>query len=329
MTTTDGRPIGGQIADPLPACLVAATAAPSIHNTQPWLFRLREDGVDVLVDRRRQLHTVDPEGREMHISVGAALFNLRVALGAHGRRADVWLVPEWSDDALVARVVVGKRIEVTTAARALYDAIGCRHTNRRPFADARLAEPVLAEFETAARLEGATLRVPTDHLRSAVTSLIRTADHRLRDDAEYRAELAAWTTPPGIGRRDGVPRSAFGPRDTDGALPMRDLSLGHGAPTALVEFERDPTLGVLYTEGDDPRAWLQAGAALQRVWLTATIRGVAATPLTQTIEVPELRKLLADSTHGVVQSVLRLGYPLAAVRPTPRRALDEVLLPAE
>ena len=37
-------------ADVLRAGLVAATAAPSIHNTQPWLFRLREDGVDVLVD---------------------------------------------------------------------------------------------------------------------------------------------------------------------------------------------------------------------------------------------------------------------------------------
>jgi hypothetical protein len=52
------------------------------------------------------------------------------------------------------------------------------------------------------------------------------------------------------------------------------------------------------------------------------------TPLTQTVEVPELRRLLTDATDGMVQSVLRLGYPLAAVRPTPRRGLDELLLPA-
>src|SRR5262245_5767701 len=66
-------------------CLTAAAAAPSIHNTQPWLFRPRGDAVDVLADRRRRLATLDPEGREMFVSVGAAVFNLRVAVRAHGR----------------------------------------------------------------------------------------------------------------------------------------------------------------------------------------------------------------------------------------------------
>src|SRR5262245_23757995 len=55
--------LGGQ---DIPASVVreamqAATAAPSVHNTQPWLFRLRSDGVDVFVDRRRQLISLDPD----------------------------------------------------------------------------------------------------------------------------------------------------------------------------------------------------------------------------------------------------------------------------
>jgi nitroreductase len=84
--TPDGAP-GPAVRE----CLLAATAAPSIHNTQPWLFRLRGDTVDVLVDRRRQLHTLDPDGREMFVSVGAAMFNLRVAVRAHGWEARVRL----------------------------------------------------------------------------------------------------------------------------------------------------------------------------------------------------------------------------------------------
>src|SRR5215211_1824241 len=85
-------------------CLVAATAAPSIHNTQPWLFRLYGGTVDVLVDRRRQLATLDPQGREMLVSVGAAVFNLRVAVRANGRSARVRLMPDRSQPDLVARV---------------------------------------------------------------------------------------------------------------------------------------------------------------------------------------------------------------------------------
>ncbi len=62
------------------------------------------------------------------------------------------------------------------------------------------------------------------------------------------------------------------------------------------------------------------------MWLTATVRGVAATPLTQTTEVPELRALLADPAIGVIQSVLRLGYPLSPARPALRRPLDDLII---
>jgi nitroreductase len=310
----------------LRAGLVAATAAPSIHNSQPWLFRLRDDGVDVLVDWRRQLHAVDADGREMHLSVGAALFNLRVCLGAQGYEVAVDLAPRWSDDAIAARVTLGGPLAVNPAARALNDAISRRHTNRRPFAPMPVPDRVLTELSTAAELEGGVLRPADDPLYTAVLSLIRTADNRLRADAAYQAELAAWTTPPGIGRRDGVPRSAFGPRDTDGALPLRDLSIGHGAPVAVVEFEAEPTIALLYTRADTRQDWLRAGAALQRVWLTATIRGLALTPLTQATEIPQLRRLLKDPTVGVAQSVLRLGYPLSPAGPSPRRPLADVIV---
>ena len=159
-------------------------------------------------------------------------------------------------------------------------------------------------------------------------SLTRTAENRMRTDPRYRAELSAWTTPGGVGRRDGVPRQAFGPRATDRALPLRDFALGHGAPTAVVDFEPDPTLILLFTDGDSTVDWLRAGTALQRILLTATTRGLAATPLSQLLEVPRLRMLLTDSATGqVVQSVLRIGYPTTPALATPRRAVDDVVLP--
>jgi hypothetical protein len=123
------------------------------------------------------------------------------------------------------------------------------------------------------------------------------------------------------------PRLAFGPRDLHAALPLRDFALGTGAPTTTVTFEPDPTLILLFTTGDAPAHWLRAGAALQRVLLTATLRGLAATPLSQLLEVPKLRALLADSITGeVVQTVLRIGYPTTLAPATPRRAIEDVIV---
>jgi nitroreductase len=333
MTATILDTAGGDPGPLLRECLLAAIAAPSVHNTQPWLFRRRGNAVEVLVDRRRQLPVLDPHGREMFVSVGAAVFNLRVALRAHGWQAEAAVTPEPAEPDLAARVtalrpVAATPAAATPAATALAEAIPRRRTNRRPFADTRVPAAVLAELTDAAAAEDAALLVADRAVRDGVLSLTRTAENRMRRDRRYRAELATWTTPPGIGRRDGVPREAFGPRDTDAALPLRDLAFGHGAPTAVVEFEPDPTILLLFTRGDTPGDWVQAGMALQRVLLTATVRGLAATPLTQVTEIPPLRELLADPADGhALQTVLRIGYPITSAAATPRRPLAEVLVP--
>jgi nitroreductase len=308
-------------------CVRAAIAAPSVHNTQPWLFRLRADGVDVLVDRGRQLRILDPVGREMYVSVGAALFNLRVALRARGFEPAIELGPRPNDPDLAAQIRVVGTAEVTTASRLLAEAITRRHTNRRPFAQRPVPDRVLDALAEAAMAEQATLLVADNVLRDGVLGLTRTAENRLRDDERYRAEVIAWTTPGGLGRRDGVPREALGPRAADAVLPLRDFAFGRGIPSATVVFEPNPTVVLLLTADDDETAWLRAGEALQRVLLTATVHGLAATPLSQLTEIPALRGLLADQATGqIVQTVLRVGYPMTAARATPRRDLDEVII---
>ena len=49
----------------------AASAAPSIHNTQPWRFRLAgPDLIEVHADPDRMLWVADPHGRALLISCG-------------------------------------------------------------------------------------------------------------------------------------------------------------------------------------------------------------------------------------------------------------------
>ncbi|MFB9235686.1 Acg family FMN-binding oxidoreductase [Plantactinospora siamensis] len=319
----------GEAGPALRRCLLAATAAPSVHNTQPWLFGVSRNGfVDVLVDRDRQLRDADPEGRELLLSVGAALFNLRVSIRALGRAALVRFRPDPERSDVVARVTIGPPAPAAAELAALAAAIPHRHTNRRPFADEPVPDRHLEELRRAVQAEGAELLVADPPLTAGILALTRTADHRLSARHAYRAELAAWTTPGGVGRRDGVPRQAFGPRDVHGALPLRDFGAAHGDATSVVRFERDPTLLLVRTAGDGPARWLTAGLALQRLWLTATVRGLAVTPLSQAIEVPALRTLLDESASDlVVQTVLRIGRATVGMAATPRRPLAEVLLP--
>jgi hypothetical protein len=164
---------------------------------------------------------------------------------------------------------------------------------------------------------------------SAIRTAVGTFDPPHRGQSAIPGRAGRLDHPGGVSRQDGVPRQAFGPRDLHAALPLRDFALGHGAPTGTVAFERDPTLILLFTKGDAPAGWVRAGAARQRVLLTATLRGLAATPLSQLLEVRKLRALLADSITGeVVQTVLRIGYPTTPAPATPRRPIQEVIVTA-
>jgi nitroreductase len=323
---TDAR--GGREALPslskavLTDCVRIATAAPSLHNSQPWRFRITADGVDVYTDSGRRLDVLDPAGRELLISVGAALFTLRLAIRRKGYRPVFALFPDAEDASLVARVTVGRPAASTPAVEALSAAVAHRHTNRWPFAQTAVPAVALSHLRDAARREGTALTVAAPAARDAIVRLSQVADRRLQTRAGYRAERSRWTVP---GRRDGVPRTAVGPWDALETIPVRDFGL-LPSQSAAGAFEPYPTLLVLATEGDGRTEWVAAGQALQRVLLAATWQNLATTPISQPVEVPSIRRLLsATAEDRWAQMIIRVGYGRQAAA-TPRRPLSEVLV---
>jgi hypothetical protein len=70
-----------------------AVLAPSGHNAQPWLFRLKNGAIQLHADKNRALPIIDPRHRELTISCGGALFNIRVALRHFGHRDARFSIP--------------------------------------------------------------------------------------------------------------------------------------------------------------------------------------------------------------------------------------------
>ena len=191
----------------------AASAAPSIHNTQPW--RLRVAGPDLIelhADINRLLWVADPRGRALHLSCGAALFNLRLALRNASYRAMVWPLPDPdSSPTLVAIVRLTEGRPPTIAEREMFEAIGLRHSNRLPFSDRPVPEAVQVSLEQEAAQEGAVLRILAARDAAVVLSLVHAADRELQADREHAIELADWIGDPGL-TGQGIPWQALGPR---------------------------------------------------------------------------------------------------------------------
>jgi nitroreductase len=305
-----------------------AARAPSIHNTQPWKFVVRDGVFEVHADAGRQLHVLDPQGRQLRISCGCAVFNARVALAAAGAAVNVDRRPDsWRPDLVARLITTGGAADMSVA--RLDEVIDSRATNRRRFADEEVDPEVMEQLVAAARREGADLVpvVRADH-RLAVARLSQFADRYELANPAYRAELRRWTTDDPR-RTDGVPAFAVPLVDgtADDEVPLRDFdSAGMGWLPGNTSSSSGQCLLVLSTERDDAAAWARAGEALERVLLEVTRHGYAASPLTQAVEVAHTRELLRSelSLSGHPQLLLRVGRA-PEVSSTRRRPLADVL----
>ena len=305
--------------------VAAAIMAPSRHNSQPWRFRFdpASQTIELYADPERMLRVSDPAGRGLHLACGAALFNLRLAAAMAGRHPVVRLTPDADQPLLIATVRLAGPCQPQQQEIELHAAIAERRTNRSPFSPRPVPPGVRAELAEAAQIEGAVLHFPDRQEASRLLGLAQDAERDLLADPAYRAELARWVG--GARNREGIPDEATGPRDPERATPVRDFTPARPGPVGYAWFEEEPQLAVLSTLCDGRADWLRAGQAMQRAWLTATLRGVAVAPLTQPLETGGAWQV-RDPRSGIEypQMILRLGYGLPAPR-APRRPVSDVL----
>jgi nitroreductase len=160
-------PSSGSSYDKLKFFLNYSILAPSSHNTQPWLFKIVDNSIELYADRARALPVVDPEDRELTMSCGAALYHLVLAirhfgfeyklevlppiLANHGKHDEVAGGSGGSgDDDLLARVVVEGTIEKkqsNSEEEKLFQAITKRRTNRFMFQDIDIPDSLLSKLK--------------------------------------------------------------------------------------------------------------------------------------------------------------------------------------
>lgn len=326
----------------------AGALAASSHNTQPWAFRIREDGLDVLGDHERLMGAADPRLRELHISLGCALENIALAAAAQGLKAEVTMVRDGSDHFARVDLTVG---QPDTSHVALAERIRSRRTNRGAYDLERSVDAADLEFlsELADGDIGVRWLVDGDE-RSAFGELTVRATEAHIADEELQRDSHRWyrmrwsdveAHKDGItvdGAAAGVVGTAFLKLfpPTPGAFDAQWAKV-----TADTHCGTAPVYGLLVvSRADDHAAWVEAGRIYQRMQLAADGMGIALHPLSQALTMRD-RGLAAGRRNeyaealdayvdaGEVVLAFRVGYPLADVPRSPRRPVSEALVPVD
>ncbi len=324
-------PDHGSDADKWRFLLKYAVLAPSTRNTQPWEFRLNEHMLELYADRSREATSIDPRGRELVMSCGAALFNLRVALEHFDCAAKISYFPRFDDTDCLARLEMTASKAITRDLGDLFLSIQSRHTQRMPFDGRKPPDKLLQQLEQDAKAEQISVYfVHEEAQRREVGKLVAEGDRQQASSPTFRMQLAGLFRSNLSLRKDGMPGYSHGMGWLRSMLmPSLIDKGGWGDDVAADDFMsvmHAPCLAILSTEEDTMRAWLATGQALSRILLRACGAGVSASYLGQAIELPSLRKQLQKTAGdlGYPQLMLRMGYGEEA-RATPRLKVRDVL----
>ncbi|TMR93615.1 Acg family FMN-binding oxidoreductase [Nonomuraea basaltis] len=313
------------------AALEAATWAPSVHNSQPWSFAVSGEEISVRADADRKLRFSDPAGRQLLISCGAALFNIRTALRCQGYEPVVRVLPDPDRPALLATVRLGGSVGADEHTKALNAEIARRRTHRAAFTDLPVPDRLIETLVQQAAAEGAKLTpVRASEAVRVIAALTEAAQNVQAQDRVLSLEVIRWARPPGGARQDGVPADAYPaePAETVPPFAQRDYSWRHDWGTTADQSTSTSTgvVALLTTAGDTREEWMAAGQALQRILLYASAHGVSAAFHTQALEMQHLREFLRQElcSGEYPQMIMRLGITFEA-KGAVRRPLSDLV----
>jgi len=338
------------------ALVRAGILAASPHNTQPWLFRVHGNEIDVLADVSRNTGALDPFLRELHIGMGCALENMCVAAPTAGYDASVEPAQgtlQLHAEAPAVRHVATVRCKTAVLpANPLYASLPNRHTNRTPYEmralPAAFLQALLAMPESLPNTK--MFLFTGEEERRAIVGLVSRCDQTVYADKAVGQGTVPWERvfkwKDVEEHRDGITLTSYGVPTATAALLYSlptPVELKVMARTAKDSYPKlltaSPMFGVIAVR--DRYAidqCLSAGRLWERAHLLATAQGIAARPINEAVELidienaegrpraaePKLAALIADSGWQPT-FMFRMGYAKAGAPASPRRDLAQVL----
>ncbi len=325
-----GRPVDVQtdqslqgLPEDLCEVLYLGSLAPSSHNIQSLRVSVypSEEKIVIAADPTRKLDVVDPDGRELHISLGCYIKTLQNAFTAYGYETTLRYDPA---DGTSILHYYGKK---EAGEPALAEAIRIRHTDKSAFdPEKRVTQ---ADFDA----------LPFDHTGvscftrnnngsysyenagfRAITEASMTAYEKQAYDADAAKELAKWlrfSDRETLEKRDGLPAEQLGLSGIKKSLYYlftdRESAQGESFAKQGIDTTRKQLEGcagfVVIASGYSKQELIECGMKTVDVWMALTRAGISVQPMSYALEDPDSRKKLEDAL-GITnpQMILRIGY---------------------
>jgi len=311
-----------------------AIKAPSVHNSQPWKFKVEKNSITIFPDYERIFPVADPDNHELFISLGCALENLIISAGYFGYFSTVKMNMEVPYQESI-------RVELSSGNNKNYDQlfknIEIRQSTRSKYNKALIPPVNIKKLNEAGNQDQVLCLLYTKAFQiDPVIEITKKATVLKLSKKEFINELLQWirfNTKSAKKTGDGIYSGAIGSPSVPKWLGKLFLNL---ALDPKREGRKDVNLlknssGILLfiAKENNKQAWVNLGRSFQRVALTATSLDINYAHSNSACEDAPARKELGEILQLNPEEqpllIIRIGY--SSKRPYSfRRPLKEVLI---
>ena len=291
----------------------SAVKAPSGHNTQPWLFAKKSDGICIMPDFSRSLPVADPDHRELFFSLGCAAETAMIAARFYGYNAELNI--DLLENQSTIKINLSRNDH--SEQPELYSFINLRQTTRNLYNGRLVSDDDLKELTQTASESGCDVKLYIGQEKiNALVPYIFEANAIQMSNPNFKNELIKWlcfSEKETMQKGDGLYAACIGMphlRSALGSFVIRNFITAKSEEKRLLkQVQKTALVAMLTTQNNTFIDWVNAGMIFQRFALTATKLGLSLAYINLPCQIPQVReKMMHDlDLDGFPQLIIRLG----------------------
>ncbi len=310
-----------------------AIKAPSGHNSQPWKFAIDDDTITIYPDFSCALPVVDPDYRELFISLGCAAQNMMIA-AAHFDYQCHWEIKQSQKGSHSIVITFNESPAVTE--EKLFAFIDKRQTNRSVYTGKSVDNKIIAGLQTVIddkRIGIYTFQNGEAHFQTLKAAILAGNTIQM-SDAEFKKELLAWIrfNQSEVNKlQNGLTYKVMGapamPRFIGKAIVKSFLTPEKQNRSDTEKINSSSHFVLLTTKNNTVQEWIALGMTLQKLLLSFTELGIACAYLNPPCELQALAAQLQKQlpiNHEYPSILLRIGYA-ETVPYSPRKDVEKII----
>lgn len=316
--------------------LNCAIRAPSTHNSQPWLFKIKPNGVSVFYNKNLKLPEADKEGRDLYISMGCLLENMKIAAIEFGFDVIIDIsIDEKTQH--VAEVVFTPRKEGEKENSNIFNQIFNRVNARGLFLDEKIDESDLSEvWSIVEKFKKYQISLTILNKKNDIIKVAETTQKAMEYAycrPSFRKEMSHWMNGNLSLKKQGIPGYSLKmPLLVSIIIPfiIRFFNIGKFLGNLnLKSIKSAPLIFVLSSKNNTQENWIHVGECAERLMLSLQSKGFQTSIYVGSIEIENLYKeiqTLTGLTEDRPQFVFAVGHISGYHKITPRHQLKDKII---